>query len=140
MSEYQIRLMNALANQGLSWPVTYEAASARRSRIARVTGRAGSGFRFRAREEESRSDRDLFLGVVLLGHGYSGEAPGPRFRRPEAGPGRFDDFFGSRAGEKCRELVKLPLFPGVGLVVVALGTLDLHPMKIRETSPAISTG
>ena len=34
--------------------------------------------------------------------------------------------FGLHAGEERRELVKLPPLPGVGLVVVALGALDLH--------------
>ena len=48
-----VRLTNARANQGLSWPVMYEAASARRCSGPTASGKAGSdGFAPAAGEEE----------------------------------------------------------------------------------------
>ena len=59
--------MYALANHGLSWPVMYEAASARRSVTARPSGSAGAGLIF----ELARKNRGA-IGICLAGLSLSG--------------------------------------------------------------------
>ena len=70
MSTYQIRLMYALANQGLSCPVTYEAASALRSGTASDSGRTGSRFDFELDKKNRGATGICFLGLSLSGKIY----------------------------------------------------------------------
>ena len=107
---YQIRLTNAWANQGLSWPVTYEAASVRRRRPRQAVGQRRVGLR--RGQEEPGGDRDLLLRVVLVGHRVARPALGhdledraaapacPCSDRPRPGP-----------GEERGELVELLALP-----------------------------
>ena len=102
----------------------YDAPRARRATASRFSGSLASAF------EEARKNLGAtgicFVGFVLVGH---------RVPRPPLGldledrqlPGHApDDRLRPRAGEERRELVELLALPGVGLVVVALGALDLH--------------
>ena len=85
--------------------------------------------RFRAGQEESRGDRNLLGGIVHLGHEVPPSAPRQHLdhRKLVFRPG--DNLLGLHAGEKGGELMKLPPFPGVGLVIMTLGALDLDSHK-----------
>ena len=70
--------------------------------------------------------RDLLGGVVHIGHGITaGTLHDHRDHRTLAIGGR-GHLLRPHTGEKRRKFVKLHPFPSVGLVVVALGALDLH--------------
>ena len=83
-------------------------------------------FRGRRGQEKPRADGDLLLRVVFVGKRVprlSLAAIDSEYRRlPRS---RLFDLPAPHARKERREFVKLPLLPGVGLVVVALGALDL---------------
>lgn len=63
--------MKALANQGLSWPVTYEATSSRRCSVPRFMGKAGSACSDPELDRKNLGATGIcFVGLSLSGIAY----------------------------------------------------------------------
>ena len=130
------RLVERLAHEGVPDPVdvgagepgvvlTGDVRGTERPPLDRVQALGQGRFRLRRGQEEPGGDWHLLRGVVLVGHRVPRAALGHHLEDGQLPRHAPHERLRPGAGEEGRELVELLALPAVGLVVVALGALDL---------------